>query len=45
MDDNKVGREIIVSAEDREKPIGIFTESDVVRNHRQNKYLGYLKSP
>lgn len=31
MDDNKIGCVIIVSAEDREKPIGIFTESDVVR--------------
>jgi len=31
MDDNKIGCVIIVSAQDKEKPIGILTETDVVR--------------
>ena len=31
MDDNKIGSVIIVSAQDKDKPIGILTESDVVR--------------
>lgn len=30
MDDNNIGCVIIVSAQDKEKPIGILTESDVV---------------